>query len=159
MSPSTSRTGPRAMALAMLSIRPRTRLSTTTISRNSRRTRRSTIVEPTRPAPPVTSTRLPSRLTDPPTPRSLPPAHPPDDDFRQDVAEQLHPITGCPVGPESLQNVQPRPAGDTRGACSPAAVERTGATRSPPILTRQRRTVEECPRRLGTVRSARADTG
>src|SRR5664280_379773 len=123
MSPSTSRTGPRAMALAMLSIRPRTRLSTTTISRNSRRTRRSTIVEPTRPAPPVTTARLPSRLTDPPTPRSLPPAHPPDDDFRQDVAEQLHPITGCPVGPESLQNVQPRPAGDTRGACSPAAVE------------------------------------
>src|SRR6185437_7677244 len=54
----------RAVAEAKLAMRPRTRLSSTRISPAPASMRRSTICEPIRPAPPVTSTVDPSSEID-----------------------------------------------------------------------------------------------
>src|ERR1017187_7403174 len=57
MSPSTMVTRPPEMACTRFSRRPRTKLSSTTISEAPSGTSRSAMWEPTRPAPPVISTR------------------------------------------------------------------------------------------------------
>src|SRR5215472_9056826 len=72
MSPTTSFTWPWAIAQSRLLRLPRTRLSSTTISRAPSRTSRSAMCDPTRPAPPVMRQRLP-RMSVLPTP----PLHPP----------------------------------------------------------------------------------
>src|SRR4051794_9419585 len=59
MSPATILTGPLASAHARLSRLPRTKLSTTTISAAPALTSSSTMWEPMKPTPPVTSARQP----------------------------------------------------------------------------------------------------
>jgi len=62
MSSSIRRILTRPQAGPRFSVLPRTMLSMTTISRHFARPRSSTIFEPTKPAPPVTSTFLPARF-------------------------------------------------------------------------------------------------
>src|SRR5262245_28932902 len=62
MSPSISSTFPVASADARFARRPRTKLSSTTMSTSADRASWSAMVEPIMPAPPVMRTRAPSRL-------------------------------------------------------------------------------------------------